>query len=68
MTTKGQKDKQRSTKPVHKTKDRVTWTPPKAGDELRCSGRAHTQDNANYGSGKPQIPKYKKKARDNNKD
>jgi hypothetical protein len=33
------KDKQRSTKHTHKTKDRVTRTPLKSGDELRCSGR-----------------------------
>jgi hypothetical protein len=26
------------TKHTHKTKDRVTGTPLKAGDELRCSG------------------------------
>jgi hypothetical protein len=36
---KGQKDKQRSTNITHKTKDRVTRTPLKTGDELRCSGR-----------------------------
>ena len=35
---KGQKDKQRSTNHTHKTKDRVTRTPLKTGDELRCSG------------------------------
>ena len=34
---KVQKDKQRSTKHTHKTKDRVTRTPLKTGDELRCS-------------------------------
>jgi len=34
-----QKDKQRSTKHTHKTKDRVTRTPLKTGGELRCSGR-----------------------------
>ena len=34
---KVQKDKQRSTKHIHKTKDRVTRTPLKTGDELRCS-------------------------------
>jgi hypothetical protein len=28
---KGQKDQQRSTKHTHKTKDRVTQTPPKSG-------------------------------------
>ena len=33
-----QKEKQRSTKHTHKTKDRVTRTPLKTGDELRCSG------------------------------
>jgi hypothetical protein len=36
---KGQKDKQRSTKHTHKAKDRVTRTPLKTVDELRCSGR-----------------------------
>jgi hypothetical protein len=36
---KVQKDKQRSTKHTHNTKDRVTRTPLKTGDELRCSGR-----------------------------
>ena len=36
---KVQKDKQRSTKHTRKTKDRVTRTPLKTGDELRCSGR-----------------------------
>jgi hypothetical protein len=34
---KVQKDKQRSTKHTYKTKDRVTRTPLKTGDELRCS-------------------------------
>jgi len=34
---KRQKDKQRSTKCTHKTKDRVTRTPLKSGGELRCS-------------------------------
>ncbi len=38
-TRKSTKDKQRSTKHTYKTKDRVTRTPPKTGDELRCSGR-----------------------------
>jgi hypothetical protein len=33
-----QKDKQRSTKHTHKTKDRVTRTPLKIGDELGCFG------------------------------
>ena len=36
---KVQKDKKRSTKHTHKTKDRVTRTPLKTGGELRCSGR-----------------------------
>ena len=34
-----QKDKQRSTKHIYKTKDRVTRTPVKTVGELRCSGR-----------------------------
>jgi len=38
-TEKVQKDKQRSTKHTHKTKDRVTRTPLKTGGELWCSGR-----------------------------
>jgi hypothetical protein len=33
------KYKQRSTKHTHKTKDRVTRTPLKTGDEVGCSGR-----------------------------
>jgi hypothetical protein len=33
------KDKQRSTKHTYKTKDRVTRTPLKTGNELRCSRR-----------------------------
>jgi len=36
---KVQKDKQRSTKHTHKTKDRVKLTPLKTEDELRYSGR-----------------------------
>ena len=36
---KVQKDKQRSTKHIYKTKDRVTRTPLKTVGELRCSGR-----------------------------
>jgi hypothetical protein len=36
---KVQKDKQRSTKHTHKTKDRVPKTPLKTGGELMCSGR-----------------------------
>ena len=38
---KMQKDKQRSTKHTHKTKDRVTQTPLKTGGELMCSGRVN---------------------------
>jgi hypothetical protein len=37
---KEQKDKQRSIKHTHKTKDRVIQTPLNSGGELRCSGRA----------------------------
>ena len=33
------KDKQRSTRHTHKTKDRVTQTPLKTMGELGCSGR-----------------------------
>jgi len=36
LKEKGQKDKQRSTKHTHKTKDRVTRTPLQTGGELRC--------------------------------
>ena len=36
---KAQKDKQRSTKHTHKTKDRVKRTPLKIGGELMRSGR-----------------------------
>ena len=36
---KVQRDKQRSTKHTHKTKDRVTRTPLKTGGELRWPGR-----------------------------
>jgi RNA:NAD 2'-phosphotransferase (TPT1/KptA family) len=36
---KVQKDKQRSTKHTHKTKDRVTRTSRKTRGELRCSRR-----------------------------
>ena len=36
---KGQKDKQRSTKHTHKTKDRVTRTSLTPGDEIRCAGK-----------------------------
>jgi len=39
---KVQKDKQRSTKHTHKTKDRVTRNPLKTGGELRCSGRVNS--------------------------
>jgi len=37
-----QKDKQRSTKHTHKTKDRGTRTPLKTGCELRYSGRINS--------------------------
>ena len=33
------RDKQRSTKHTHKTKDQATRTPLKSGGELRCSER-----------------------------
>ena len=36
---KVQKDKQRTTKHIHDTKDRVTCTQLKTGGELRCSRR-----------------------------
>ena len=36
---KAPKDKQRSTKHAHKTKDRVTRTPLRTGGELMCPGR-----------------------------
>ena len=39
MAKKVQKDKQRSSKHTHKTKDRVARTPLKSGGEFRCSGR-----------------------------
>jgi len=39
LTCKVQKDKQRSTKHTHKTKDRVTRTRLKTVGELRCTGR-----------------------------
>jgi len=39
---KVQKDKQRSTKHTHKTKDRVTRTPLKTEGELRYSGRVNS--------------------------
>jgi hypothetical protein len=41
---KGQKDKQRSTKHTHKTKDRVTPTPLRIGCELRSSGRVSSSN------------------------
>ena len=44
---KVQKDKQRSTKHTHKTQDRVTRTPLKAGVELRCSGRVSSSCSTN---------------------
>jgi hypothetical protein len=42
LKEKVQKDKQRSTKHTHKTKDRVTRIPLKTWGELRCSGRVST--------------------------
>jgi hypothetical protein len=39
---KVQKDKQRSTKHTHTTKDRVTRTPLKTDGELRCFGRVRS--------------------------
>ena len=39
---KGQKKKQRSAKHTRKTEERVTRTPLKPGDELRCSGRVNS--------------------------
>ena len=57
---KVQKDKQRSTKHTHKTKDRVTRTPLKTGGDLRCLGRTssscstrkvyHPSNNPNLGT------------------
>ena len=35
---KGKRTKQRSTKHIHKTLDRVTQTQLKTGGELKCSG------------------------------
>jgi 23S rRNA maturation-related 3'-5' exoribonuclease YhaM len=45
------KYKQRSAKHTNKTKDRVTRTPLKTRDELRCPGRVsyHSQDVNNVG-------------------
>ena len=43
---KRQKDKQRSTKHVHKIKDRVTRTPLKTGGKLRCSRRVSSSCSA----------------------
>jgi hypothetical protein len=43
---KAQKDKQRSTK--HTYKHRVTRTPLKTGDELRCSGRVSSSCSGVY--------------------
>jgi hypothetical protein len=39
---KVQKDKQRSTKHTHITKDRVTRTPLKTGGEIKCSARVRS--------------------------
>jgi hypothetical protein len=45
---KVRKDKQRSTKHTHKTKDRVTRTPLKTRGDLRCSGRVSSFCSCNY--------------------
>jgi hypothetical protein len=45
-----QKDKQRSTKHTHETKDRVTRTPLKTGGELMCSGRESSSSSRNINS------------------
>jgi hypothetical protein len=42
LVQKIQKDKQRSTKHTHETRDRVTRTPLKTEGELRCSGSVHS--------------------------
>ena len=42
QTTKGQKDKQQSTKHTNETKDRVILTPLNTGVEVRCSGRVRS--------------------------
>jgi hypothetical protein len=39
---KGQKNKQRYAKHTRKTEERVTRTPLKPGDELRCSGKVNS--------------------------
>ena len=44
---KVQKDKQRSTKYTHKTKDRVARTPLKTRGELMCSGRVSSSCSTN---------------------
>jgi hypothetical protein len=41
---KVQKDNQLSTKHTYKTKDRITRTPLKTGDEVRCSGNLFRWD------------------------
>jgi hypothetical protein len=43
------KDKQRSTKHTYKIKNRVTRTPLKTGDELRCCGRVSSSCSTNKG-------------------
>jgi hypothetical protein len=42
---KVQKDKQRSTNHIYKTKDQITRTPLKTGGELRCPGRVRSNLN-----------------------
>jgi hypothetical protein len=44
---KSRKGKQRSTKPTHKTTDRVTRAPLKTGSELGCSGRVSSSCSTN---------------------
>ena len=45
-----QKDKQRSTKHTHETKDRVTRTPLRTKGELRCYGRVNSSSSRNITS------------------
>ena len=48
MAKKEQKDKQRSTKHTHKTKDQAARTPLKTGAELRCSERVSSYAHFDY--------------------
>jgi len=54
---KVQKDKQRSTKHAHETKDRVTRTPLKTGGEFRCSGRV---DSSCFTSGTRRVTSFER--------